>query len=237
MEVDSEEYRSLREDCEVSLCCPQLYLYFTILFYDQTRITKRKRKTSEAKMAKRKRKDERSLANFAASVNLAAVVEHQPLRRRGVMAARMCAVPMELRSPHCLGHTEALLPCPGPCPRFTKECVKLRGGDVVYICKSCKSKWECMCCHCFGELLRRAGGGGCFYIRHADRIHAEEKNAKALSVLCCCGCGNDASKSAHHCSKTNKKIHRLFSCYNDGESDEGATAAGALYKGCAAKNS
>ena len=149
MEVDSEEYRSLREDCEVSLCCPQLYLYFTILFHDQTRITKRKRETSEATATKKKRKAERSLADFSASLNLAAVVE-QPLRRRGVMAARMCAVPLELRSAHCLGHTEALLPCPGPCPRLTKECVKLR-GDVVYICKSCKSKWECMCCHCFGK--------------------------------------------------------------------------------------
>ena len=116
-------------------------------------------------------------------------------------------------------------------------------------------------------LVRRAGGGGCLHVRHADCIQAEAKNAKALrepiagkrrcfacshpficlrqrirekkkaieDVLCCCGCGIDASKSAHHCSKTNKKIHRVYLCYNEGNSDEGNTAAGALCKGCAAK--
>ena len=45
----------------------------------------------------------------------------------------------------------------------TKECVKLR-GDVVYVCKSCKSKWECMCCHCLGKLKGLVGVDACMFV-------------------------------------------------------------------------
>jgi len=144
----------LRCECFIASCAA---IYN--VFYPKRRVQQRKEEKAEAQAAKKQKRNDLSKADFLEKVNASEAAVRAGRQR--TIQAQMCATAIENRAMGCLMVTSDLMPCPGPDANSTKACVST--GEAMFICQTCKKRWQCMCHHCHEFAQKNLSE--CFFCR------------------------------------------------------------------------